>query len=499
MQRWIQRATIGLASLWLATTPASLFRGEFPGALFREALFPEALAQTPAPGQEAQRPGSSGGLVTLAQDLTLTVSEDGPNQPWTVTLANRGSEPLGFIADPGLLWFDVSLPGRPAQSCRLPQPLRPSTMQRKSVLVLHPGEQYSRRLDPRFFCFAELGQILLVPRAKVTPNFGWLREITAKSKSRPARRATSAAPAPAGPTDGPFVAWRLSAPAGNSPAANSPAANSPAANSPAANSPAANDLVPPPAPREDGAEEETGAGPAWRMPAEGLKSVQGATLELTDSYAAWVGPSRRDAPRDIELVMLAGSDAEDERNATVSFGLINTLERPQQIFVRRELLDYDVQGPDGFFACPSSDVGSPDFASFSTLPPHGAERAVVRLIEICPRRSFARPGLYEVHARLAANWSGQELGLDAFVGQLEAMRPAFVRVRSGDRSSFARLVVPTTGPRGATPGAAAAAPGEADAPDAPPAEEAPADNSNGPEEAPATPEHPAPPDAPPVE
>ena len=69
------------------------------------------------------------------------MTEDGPNQPWTITLANRGSEPLGFIADPGLLWFDVTLPGRAPQSCRLPEPLRPRAMQRKSVLVLRPGEQ----------------------------------------------------------------------------------------------------------------------------------------------------------------------------------------------------------------------------------------------------------------------------------------------------------------------------------------------------------------------
>lgn len=401
-------------------------------------------------------------LVTLARDLTLAVSEDGPNQPWTVTLANRGSEPLGFIADPGLLWFEVALPGRAPQSCVLPEPLRPTAVQRKSLLVLQPGEQYSRRFDPRFFCFAELGQLLLVPGAKVTPHFGWqLHPVTSVAKgSASARRASTTSASSKRADAAPFVAWRLGANAGSPPPP-----------------PAASDLT-----SEEAPDGESPSAPtsAWRLPTEGLKSVKGATLELPSSYSAWVGSLARGANRDIELLMLAGSDADDERSATVSFGVVNTLDRAQQILVRRELLSYDVQGPDGFFECPSTDVGSPDFASFSTLPPHGAERAIVRLIEVCPRRSFARPGLYEVRARLAAKWSGQDLGLDAFVGQLEVGRPAFVRVRSGDRSSFARLVVPpVTGSPGVVP------PGQLDAAPAEGAEPA-----RAPDEAPAEPEAP---------
>jgi hypothetical protein len=456
MQRWFSRGSMGLASLGLAVT-----------------LAVDLPAATQAPGASAG--GSAEGLVSLARDLTLTVTEDGPNQPWTVTLANTGSAPLGFIADPGLLWFDVTLPGRPTQSCRLPEPLRPSSMQRKSVLVLAPGEQYSRRFDPRFFCFAELGQILLVPRAKVTPSFGWPREPIAGAKLKPratSKRAVRTAAASAAEA-GPFVAWRLTGATANLP-------------------------QPPPGPaqREESDDPESAAsapGPAWRMPTEGVSSVQGATLELSDAYSSWIGSTRRD-PRDMELVMLAGSDAEDERNATISFGVVNSLDRPQQIFVRRELLEYDVQGPDGYFECPSSDVGSPDFASFATLSPHDAERAVVRLLEVCPRRSFARPGMYEVRARFVARWSGHDLGLDAFVGQLETPRPAFVRVRSGDRSSFARLVVPKGAP-GTPP-----APAQGSAPPAPdaPADDTP-DNPNAPDEAPAIPAPAPAPEAPPVE
>jgi hypothetical protein len=501
--RWTSQGFVGFASLgW----PVTLVAGLLAAGLFAANL--SAATQAPDAPAEAH----ADGLVTLTRDLTLTVSEDGPNQPWTVTLANGGSEPLGFIADPGLLWFDVTLPGRATQSCRLPEPLRPSSMQRKSVLVLAPGEQYSRRFDPRFFCFAELGQILLVPGAKVTPNFGWPREpaATTKPKSRAGSKrsapgAASAAPATAGGVN--FVAWRLSDAGAH--AAESPAApqSSAAPQSPAASpSPAAPHQDRPrrePQPRDPQHEERedadspgNGLGPTWRMPTEGLSSIQGATLQLSEAYASWLGSTRRDAPRDMQLVMLAGSDAEDERNATVTFGVVNALDHAQQIFVRRELLEYDVQGPDGYFECPSSDVGSPDFGSFSTLRPHGAERAVVRLLEICPRRSFARPGLYEVRARFAAKWAGHDLGLDAFVGELETPRPAFVRVRSGDRSSFTRLVVP---PPGAPSGRAApgGAEGQAEAaPDAPPADDTP-DNPN--DDTPATPEQAPAPEPPPVE
>lgn len=473
MQRWFQRAASGVAGcclIWAATADAR-----------SRARTADVTAAAPA---DAAPASGTGGLVTLAQDLTLAVSEDGPNQPWTVTLANRGREPLGFIADPGLLWLEVAVPGRPPQSCVLPEPLRPTGMQRKSVLVLQPGEQYSRRLDPRFFCFAELGQVLLVPGAKVTPHFGWQRETVPPPRGRSAARRATAAASLTRADVPPFVAWRT----GEAVASTEPA-------------PAAPDLS-----AEEAAEgeEQSAAAAAWRMPSEGLKSVQGSTIELPPSYSVWAGTLKRPLTRDIELVMLAGSDAEDERSAAITFGVLNTLDRPQQIFVRRELLSYEVQGPDGFFECPGSDVGSPDFASFSTLPPHGAERAVVRLIEVCPRRSFARPGLYEVTAKLSAKWSGQDLGMDAFVGQLEVSRPAFVRVRSGDRSSFARLVVPpVTGvaaPGVVPPGQLDSTPAEPAADPAAAPDEAPAEaGSPNTDDAPAAEPQPAQPVPPPVE
>src|SRR5262245_10296062 len=81
--------------------------------------------------------------IVLARDLELIISETGPEQPWTLHLHNRGSSPIGIMADPGLLWFEVAVPGIPTpRACRLPEPLWPSAMRRRSELVLAPGERF---------------------------------------------------------------------------------------------------------------------------------------------------------------------------------------------------------------------------------------------------------------------------------------------------------------------------------------------------------------------
>jgi hypothetical protein len=416
------------------------------------ALILAPLVAATAQAEEAKPSDDPSGLVTLGRDLKLEVTEDGPDQPWTISLSNTGTNPIGIIADPGLLWFEVSVPGRAVQVCRLPEPLWPTAMQRRDATVLYPKEHFSRTFDPRFFCFSELGQTLLVPGARVTPRFGWPRETTSPSAQR---RSTAKKP----PIRGPFVAWPLPAEAGD--AGNSPSATRARA-------------------RAAQADSSAGA-PAVRLPSEGLENVQGPTLELPASYSAWLGTPHGE-PTDVQLVMIAGSDADDERNAIASFALVNATDHPQQIFVRREVVQYEVRGPDGYFVCPASDIGTPDLNSYATLPPHGAERYAVRLIEVCPRRSFSRPGLYEVQATLAAHWHGHDMGLDAFVGQLDSLRSSFVRIRSGDRSPFARALGPVghAGDGSSPPSEGTRSPND-DAPD----------NANAPEESPPAPDAPA--------
>ena len=434
--------------------------------VFASSVWPQPSAQA-AEGDDA--------VIALARDLELVITETGPEQPWTLHLRNRGSTPVGVMADPGLLWFEVAVPGVPTpRICRLPEPLWPTTMRRRAALVLPAGERFSRRFDPRFFCFTDIVQTTLVPGAKVTPHFGWPH-----TEARGGAGKGKAAP-PSG-LNGPFVAWAGAAPA--------EAAAPPAEGVGEINDEGA-----------EGGEPPQAAAP-WLPPTEGLQTLSGGTLVLTAPYAKW--SERTPAPvAGINVAMLAGSDAEDERGAVITVGVGNGAAVPQTVVLRRELFSFDVVGPDGPFACPTGDLGSPDFAAFTTLAPRASEQFVVRLLEMCPRGSFSRPGVYEVRATFHATSSGQALGIDAFVGDVASPRPALVRVRSGERPSFLRaapMVAGTEGPA-AAPAAVAPAPAEGDVIEGPeqPSEEQPAEPSPALDNGPAQ-ELPAPPDGTSVE
>jgi hypothetical protein len=411
-------------------------------------------AQQPAPAQPAAAQDPEGALIALGRELELVVTEMGPDQPWTLHLHNRGSAPIGLMADPGLLWFEVAVPGVTASHvCRLPEPLWPKGMRRRAEVVLAPGERFSRRFDPRFFCFSDLLQTTLVPNARVIPHFGW--PVETRMATVGGKRVAQPLPPKA-----PFVAWTL--------AAGPASASAP---------PASSD-------DDDNASDEPSAAPEtpWQPPSEGLKNIVGTAIVLSAEYGRW--SERAPAATDgLQAAMLAGSDAEDERGALVTVGVGNAGLTPQTVLVRRELISFDVLGPDGAFECPTGDIGPPEVDSFSTLGTRASERLVVRLIEMCPRGGFSRPGLYEVRATWHGKFSGQSAGVDAFVGTITTPRPALVRVRSGERSSFLRAapMVATGAAAGApAPGGGQEAPAEGGQETAPaehegaPAEEAPA-------------------------
>jgi hypothetical protein len=425
------------------------------------AAAPEPAAAPPAPAVEPED-----ALIALGRDLELVITETGPEQPWTLHLSNRGTTPIGVMADPGLLWFEVAVPGSSTPHvCRLPEPLWPKGMRRRAEVTLKGGERFSRRFDPRFFCFHDLVQTTLVPNARVIPHFGW--PVETRSTTVNGKRIDQPLPARA-----PFVAW-VPRPAPNLPSSAAP--ESPA-----------------PDPDDEDTSDEARSAPElpWEPPSEGLKNVVGSTIVLSDTYAKW--SERVPSPTDgLQVAMLAGSDAEDERAATVTVGIGNAGDEPQMVVVRRELVAFDVRGPDGSFECPTGDMGPPDIASFSTLGRRASEQFVVRLIEMCPRGGFARPGLYEVSATWHARFSGQALGIDAFVGTLRSARPALVRVRSGERASFLRAAPMVAGSDGAakTPGAAAAGDGLVEPQ---PADDAAGDHEGAPQEDAPPPEAPAP-------
>lgn len=358
-------------------------------------------------------------LAELSQDLVLEIIEHGPKELWTLHVTNTGKSPIGIIADPALLWFEVSVPGKAVPvTCRLPAPLWPKVLRRRAVTQLQPEERFSRRFDARFFCFDDRRQSVLVVGARVTPHFGWPQET--KETRVGGRRTTVTLPPRA-----PFVAWGLPAPAeGEGEGEGNEAPPAQAEQSLTAPSSSSIPLDEEPEP--------------WDEPKEGLKFISGAAIVLAPEYAVWSPPKTTVDGEGLQLQMRAGSDAEDERSAMVTLAVSNPSNRPQQIFMRRELVTYHVTGPDGPFDCSPNEVGPPDFASFTTLAPRESAPMVVRLVEMCPRSALSRPGLYEVRASFDSHWSGQALGLDAFVGKIEAQSPALVRIRSGDQPAFLR-------------------------------------------------------------
>jgi hypothetical protein len=417
-------------------------------------------------------------LAELAQDLVLELVEHGPGELWTMHVTNTGKSPIGIVADPALLWFEVAVPGKALPVvCRLPPPLWPKSIRQRAVTQLQPEERFSRRFDARFFCFDDIRQSVLVVGARVTPHFGWAPE-TKETRVKGKRTLVTL------PPRAPFVAWSVPAPEPESDVPETGEEGQAPVEPGAEGAP----------PADPGAIAlESGEPEPWDEPKDGLKFISGAAVVLAPEYEVWSPPRTTSDAEGPQLHMRAGSDAEDERGALVTIALSNASSEPEQIFFRRDLVTYHVTGPDGVFECAPNEIGAPDFASFTTLAPKGSEPMVVRLIEMCPRSALARPGLYEIRASFVSRWSGQALGLDAFVGTIETEHPALLRIRSGEQPSFLRaaplmstpvagMVNPLTGPP--AEGAAPAEGGEA------PAEEAPPPDHQAPMEAPA-PEAPA--------
>jgi hypothetical protein len=462
-RRFTGRSLISRAFAALCPAAAALLAAD-AGAAPDPAPPPEPAA-TAEPSATAAAPAvdREGALLALGRDLELVVTETGPEQPWTLHLHNRGTSPIGLMADPGLLWFEVAVPGSSTPHvCRLPEPLWPKHMRRRAVVTLAPGERFSRRFDPRFFCFHDLVQTTLVPNARVLPHFGW--PVETQSTTVKGKRVEQALPSRA-----PFVAWVPEpAPAG---AAVEPALDADADD------------------EDSGDEARIASEASWEPPKEGLKNVEGSAIVLADSYAKW--SERVPSPSDgLQVAMLAGSDAEDERAAIVTVGIGNAGSEPQTVVLRRDLMSFDVRGPDGSFECPAGEMGPPELGSFTTLRQRASERFVVRLIEMCPRGSFSRPGLYEVSTTLHAKFSGQAMGIEAFVGTVSSSRPALVRVRSGERASFLRAAPLVAGSEGG-----AQAPGGEAAEGEGTVEPQPTDDGAGEHEA-APPDEAPPPEAP---
>ncbi len=323
--------------------------------------------------------------------VSMIVHHSGAELPWTVLIANTSNRDVELVADVRLLELEIQKPAPEAserstkappapkpEKCQLPDSERPKSADEELTLALAPGTMAVYRFDPRLICDEDV----LVPGAVVTPSFGW--ELKTKTVWKGGKKEEVVLP-----QEAPFVA-RLP---GKSP---EPSTDAP----------------------------------------EPLKRLTGPAFTLDDSYAP--PPVLDDAPKDsegpppLQLSVKPLGSAKDMRNETVTVDIKNPASVGRYLFIRRELITYEIVGPAGASSCISyPDQRAPARASFEYLSPGRVLTLTSRLPEMCPPGTFDISGIYRVHARLDATERGDDYDLDAFVGVITSKKPGIFRMRGG--------------------------------------------------------------------
>ncbi|HEX4337223.1 MAG TPA: hypothetical protein VH062_15000 [Polyangiaceae bacterium] len=108
-------------------------------------------------------------------------------------------------------------------------------------------------------------------------------------------------------------------------------------------------------------------------------------------------------------------------------------EQKVSVYLRRDLITFEIAGPDGEkTTCePIDAMRHPARRGFTNVAAHRSIVLTARLVELCPRWTFAKSGEYLVRASYDPRVSGKTVGVDAFTGELEADRSVSVWVRHG--------------------------------------------------------------------
>jgi hypothetical protein len=377
---------------------------------------PETPRPDPALVQKAlDRTGAPAAHGDHAHGLRFEVVEIGPNAPWGFAVVNRGTETMSVVFDPRLLALEVQAPHDPKAKrppkprvCRLPEELRPARADLGYPQQLAPGQGIVEAFDPRLYCLPEQGVSPLVAGARVSATLGWPRKT--KLVWRRGKRIEEVPPQVP-----PFVAT-VAAPADADGGVAAPLDGGPG--------PDAGDAGP------SGEIVMTDRGSAPVVAELGIKELRATPFELGGDYA----PPAKTPSAGLAFALTQGSDAATASSATVTAKLSNHGSTTERVFFRRELVSLEVSSVDGTTPCePEPDDRSPDRQAFTALAPGGSISVTSRLAEVCPQETFSRPGLYLVRGAFRATIDGSEFGLEAFVGELSAERPAVVRIRKGER------------------------------------------------------------------
>lgn len=331
-------------------------------------------------------------------DLWIHTAKTGS---WGMTLTNKSSAPVRILADARLLWFEVitapeplapgKKPGK-AQGfpkgkipvCRPPAELRPDGEIEKRALILRPGESYDERFDPMLLCGA--GKLMqgLKPGAVVYAHYGY---------PPPTRKSKDPLPQP------PYVLDSVSE-------------------------------------------------PRAVLPARGVDAMTMVLSETTEPTSN-VEPAKTDKPEPpkgtepppvvdergprLKLTATPLVDAAGPNDVTISVTLANEGLRAALLRFRSDDVGFTVSAPDGQVTRCDRGINRRavvrDF--FESLRPRGKQSFTLRLQEVCPVNTFARPGVYTVTANASLSQSGEAQNLAATVASVQAEAPTRVRVRSG--------------------------------------------------------------------
>jgi len=313
--------------------------------------------------------------------MTLEVVSVSENGPWKLIATNTGEEPLRFAADARLLSLEVT-PPPPATTtkrsrapkkvtCTLPSALRPDSVAPDRAVYLQPGARWEEVFDPALYCFGKDGEVL-VSGATVVAKLGFPSSSRVKKPSAP------------------FVAEPVRLEASVT------------------------------------ALKEIASEPF--VLAAGDPPPSSAPSEPTDP-ASGKDPK---APR-LSVTTPAHLDASNAGNVVLTATVRNVGMRSMLVHLRRDQLFFDVEGPTGLFRCgPEEAVRTVPRDFFSTMAPNATRSFSVRLVEVCPRDTFARPGLYRVRAGIAVQDGGADPRWGAYEGLSVAKEPTLVRVRDGE-------------------------------------------------------------------
>lgn len=449
-----------------ATTPAAKPSGAAtPKAPVKPAAVkPAAAKPAKAPEPEPMPPA----------EARVWVTAPSPTGMWTLRIDNTGPKPVRIPADVRLLEMEVDLPEAadppevdanakkkkviakkaPAKPlrCALPDSLRPSGFPEDRALLLAPGESYIESFDPNLFCFGKSGAGL-VGSATVRSQFGWKPKKTFGATKKPpsgpfAVEGTEfpAVFAPQPQVGAPTIRLSYGLPEEKEEGAKGPAeapapadAKEPAGGGAEGKTEAAKQAEPSnsinPSANPTKMDAEQAGGPAkGEAAATAPGEAAGDKTKTAGDPAVDKKPAIIDenAPR-LEISVGRYQDAAAERNLSITVTAKNAGHRPMLAALRPRMLSFMVVGPDGA----ETECGA------NTLPrgmPREAFRSykagettgfTVLLAEICPRRTFSRPGLYRVTPTMHAEESGSSLGLKAFTAVVSASAPALVRVQTG--------------------------------------------------------------------